>query len=74
MELLERSKWRKHGPTFKVGDLVFLVDGGISPLHWSMGRVTETFPGTDGVSLVPKLRTNDDILLRPVVKLLKLPV
>ncbi|CAH2109315.1 unnamed protein product [Euphydryas editha] len=46
--LQSRPKWRDIKPNINVGSLVLLRDDNSSPLHWSMARVTSTFPGKDG--------------------------
>ena len=45
-----RSKWRKPLPNVEVGDLVMMLDES-HPLitEWRMGKVTATYPGTDGL-------------------------
>ena len=45
-----RSKWRKPLPNVEVGDLVMMLDES-HPLitEWKMGKITATYPGTDGL-------------------------
>ena len=47
--LQKRNKWTKPLPNVEVGDLVMMIDES-TPLKavWRMGKVTATFPGTDG--------------------------
>ena len=47
--LQKRNKWTKPLPNVEVGDLVMMLDES-TPLItvWRMGRVTATYPGTDG--------------------------
>ncbi|UYV67959.1 hypothetical protein LAZ67_5002631, partial [Cordylochernes scorpioides] len=47
--LQKRLKWQKSSPNIKEGELILLKDT-ISPpaMYWSLGRITEVFPGADG--------------------------
>ena len=47
--LQKRNKWLEPLPNVEVGDLVMMLDES-SPLitTWRMGKVTSTYPGTDG--------------------------
>lgn len=57
----------------QVGDLVFIKDETTPPSQWLMGRITETFPGSDGLTRSVKLRTMKDELKRPITKICLLP-
>ncbi|KAJ8956191.1 hypothetical protein NQ318_020743 [Aromia moschata] len=59
---------RLNGPTLRL-----LLKRFISPLHWRVGRVFETHPGSDNVVRVVTLKTALGTLKRPVVKLCPLP-
>lgn len=69
-----RNKWFNHSENVKIGDLVLIVDENSIPLHWKRGRIIEVFPGKDNVIRSVKLKTQSGELIRPVVKLCKLPV
>lgn len=43
------------------------------PLSWPLGRVIEVYLGTDKIVMVAKVRTNQGVFTRPVVKLVPLP-
>lgn len=71
--LLERTKWyRKALNSFKVGDLVLVADWNQPRGNWLLGRVTETFPGSDNVVRVATIKTKFGSLKRPVTKLVLL--
>ena len=73
-ELQVRKKWFQNGPEILVGDLVLLAEDNQPPLHWKTGRVTEVYEGNDNVVRVCKVKTPTTTVIRPVVKLRKLPV
>ncbi|KAJ8956901.1 hypothetical protein NQ318_014319 [Aromia moschata] len=63
--LQQRSKWTDPSTPIKTIHL--------PPLHWRVGRVFETHPGSDNVVRVVTLKTALGTLKRPVVKLCPLP-
>jgi len=69
-----KSKWTSSNGQIKVGDLVVIKDNLTPPLMWRLGRVLELFPGEDNVVRVVKILTKQGTLVRPVVKLVRLPV
>ena len=56
-QLQARSKWRKTSPNLQVGDVVVLRDDTPFTCHWPVARITETFPGADGLVRVVMLKT-----------------
>ena len=63
-----------NGPHIAVGDLVLLAEDNESPLQWKLGRVMENYTGNDEIVRVCKVKTVTSILIRPVVKLRRLPI
>ena len=53
----------------KEGDLVWLIQHSDKRGCYSLGRVTETFDGSDSVIRSAIVGTNDGVYMRPVVKL-----
>lgn len=53
--------------------MVVVVDNQSPPLHWRLGRVTQLYPGADGIVRVAQVLTKTGSLTRPVVKLVPLP-
>ncbi|UYV61696.1 hypothetical protein LAZ67_1005939, partial [Cordylochernes scorpioides] len=42
-----RGKWRIKQDNIQLGQLVYLKEAQISPLHWPLARIQEIFPGED---------------------------
>ena len=65
-----RSKWATNDErVLKVGELVWLIDESVRRHESKMARVTEVFPGADGVIRSTSIKTADEVLRRPAVKL-----
>ncbi|KAJ8961688.1 hypothetical protein NQ318_021287 [Aromia moschata] len=64
--LQQRSKWTDPSTPIKVGSVVLIKDDSSPPLHWRVGRVFETHPGSDNVVRVVTLKTALGTLKRPV--------
>jgi hypothetical protein len=71
--LMQRPKWTKCQQNLKIGDIVLLFKINSSPLNWPLGRITQTFPGSDGIVRVVQVRTPYGVFTRPVNKLVSLP-
>lgn len=72
--LQSRNKWYDKSVNLKENDLVLIKDENVQPLHWKLGRVLELYKGKDGIVRSVKLRTQSGHLVRPAVKLCKLPI
>lgn len=68
-----RNKWYKHVNNVRLNDLVLIIDENSSPLQWRRGRIIELYKGSDNIIRSVKLKTQLGDLIRPVVKLCKLP-
>ena len=67
--LNNRQKWRSTAnETLKKSDLVWLIKNSDKRRYYNLGRVTETIRGSDGVIRSAKVRMNDGVYKRPVVK------
>ena len=64
-----RQKWLLPQRNLKPGDVVLIADENTPRYVWPMGRVTETYPGADGLVRTVKVQTKASSLVRPVVKL-----
>ena len=53
----------------EVNDLVWIVDENVKRAHYKMGRVLEVYHGSDGRVRSALVKTEDEKLKRPVVKL-----
>lgn len=72
--LQQRSKWLD--PTqasAKVGTLVVIKNELTPPTKWSLGRIVELHPGSDGVARVASIHAKDGKHKRALVKLCPLP-
>ncbi|XP_075150426.1 uncharacterized protein LOC142224530 [Haematobia irritans] len=48
--LQQRPKWRDVQPNIKIDDIVLMKEDNTPPAMWITGRVTDTFPGKDGLT------------------------
>ena len=70
MQLEPLGKWNKEEVTqLEVNDLVWIVDENVKRAHYKMARVLEVFHGSDGRVRSALVKTGDEKLKRPVVKL-----
>ncbi|CAG9124569.1 unnamed protein product [Plutella xylostella] len=73
-QLQARSKWRTPIENIKKDDVVVIREDNIPPGRWAIGRVIEIHPGKDNHIRVVTLKTQGNIIKRPVSKLIILPV
>lgn len=73
-ELQQRRQQQQQRGNLEINDLVIIKDDNLPPLRWSMGRVQEVHPGTDGVVRVVTLRTKGGLCKRAVRNLCVLPI
>lgn len=71
-QLQARSKWRSPDKNIKINDIVLVKEDNLPPGKWAMGRVQELHPGKDGHVRVVSLKTKNNIIKRPVIKLVPL--
>ena len=64
-----RQKWNSKSRNFKVGDLVIVIMKDMLRSHWPMGRVLETYGGSNNVVCVVKLKTASGEMIRPTSKI-----
>ena len=69
-----RKKWAQSSANLKIGDLVLLADDDCRAMQWKIGRIKEVYTGNDGLVRVVKVKTQQCDLIRPIVKLRKLPI
>ena len=67
--LQTRAKWRKALPNIKHNALALLVNDNNPRGNWNLGRVTETYPGPDGLVRTLKVKTKDSVYVRSIQKL-----
>ncbi|XP_043473410.1 uncharacterized protein LOC122505692 [Leptopilina heterotoma] len=64
-----RSKWNKGSHEIKKDTLVILREDNLPPRQWSLGRIIETYPGSDGIIRVVKVKTTKGEFNRNVRKI-----
>ena len=64
-----RTKWRKTKTNLQPGDIVILKDEKTFPTIWPLAKILETYPGSDGLVRVAKIKTATSIYKRPTAKL-----
>ena len=52
-----------------MGDLVILKEDGTIPTNWPLARVTQVYPGKDGLVRVATVKTTKGTYKRPVSKI-----
>ena len=69
-----RKRWLHSGPKFSEGDLVLIAEDNLPPLKWQLARIEKLYSGNDEINRVAKLKVGTGFLIRPIVKLRKIPV
>ena len=62
-------KWQRPTRNVLVGDVVVLHEDNMIPTKWPLGRVVETYSGSDGLVRVARVKTQNGLFKRPVNKL-----
>lgn len=70
----QRQKWTKESENMKIGDIVYITSENTLPLQWPMGRIIDTHSGNDNIIRVVSIKTQNSILKRPILKLIKIPM
>ncbi|XP_055903018.1 uncharacterized protein LOC129939152 [Eupeodes corollae] len=74
-DLTRRAKWCQRSEPIKINDLVFVCEIDSPRSQWLRGKVTETYPGKDGVIRTVEVTTaNKTKFRRPVSRLAVLDV
>ena len=64
-----RQKWTQEMTPLKENDVVLITDDNISRGRWRLGKVTQTYPGADGLIRTVRLQTKEGQVNRPVQRL-----
>ncbi|RUA04970.1 MAG: hypothetical protein DSY43_05555 [Gammaproteobacteria bacterium] len=67
--LTVRQKWTEEMKPLKENDVVLITDDNVSRGHWRLGKVVQTFPGTDGLTRTVRILTKRGLVNRPVQRL-----
>lgn len=68
------SKWYHTNNKIQIGSLVLISDERTPPGRWPLARITELLPGSDQLTRVVKVKTATTTLVRPLSKLIILPM
>ena len=71
--LQQRNKWLVTKKNVKNGDMVLVKEDNLPVNTWLMGRITEVFPGSDGLVRVVLVKTKKGNFKRPISKICLLP-
>lgn len=71
---IQRFKGFDRSSNIKEGQVVFISDIRTSPLCWPIGRIVTTHPGRDNVVRVVTIKTVNGTYVRPVCKIIPLPM
>ena len=67
--LNNRKKWFGPVHNLRKDDVVIIVDPNARRSEWPLGRITEIFPGKDGLIRLVRVKTKDGEYMRPVHRL-----
>ena len=67
--LQRRQRWVEGKRNLSVGDLVLVRDDNTPRGQWPLGRISKTFPGSDGLVRSVEVRTASGCYVRPITKL-----
>jgi len=67
--LSQRQKWTRPRRNIQPGDLVLVVGSNTPRSAWPLARVVKTFPGRDGHVRNCEIQTSQNVLQRPIQKL-----
>lgn len=72
--LMPKKKWQDGAANLATGQVVIMKQEGSPPALWPLGRISEIYPHSDGVIRVVKVDTGHGNYLRPVNRLIPLPI
>ena len=67
--IMKRSKWYVSRKNLSPGDIVMIVDTFTARGKWPSGKITKTFPDSDGLVRTFLIKTESGIIKRPISKL-----
>ncbi|XP_058839359.1 uncharacterized protein LOC131694869 [Topomyia yanbarensis] len=73
-ELQVRTKWLSQRTNVQPNMIVLVKEDNLPPQSWRIGRVTNVYPGPDGLVRVVDVKTKTGIFRRPIHKLAPLPI
>ena len=67
--LADPKQWFQGRRNLQKGDVVLVIEPHATRREWLLGRITETYPGADGLVRVVKVRYGGREYLRPISRL-----
>ncbi len=68
------SRGPKENRSIKVGDVVIVGQENKKRIEWPIGKISEVFPGKDGIIRTVKVKTTEGVLLRPLQRIYPMEV
>lgn len=72
--LQTRQKWQRSSENLTVDSVVLIIDPSLPRAQWPIGRVVKTIVSSDGCIRTAEVKVKDRVYVRPVARLIKLPV
>ncbi|XP_075150685.1 uncharacterized protein LOC142224785 [Haematobia irritans] len=72
-ELQQRNKWQTASQNLQLGTIVAIKDN-LPVMNWRLGKVIETYPGSDGFVRAAAVKTSSGIIKRAIHLLAPLPL
>lgn len=74
LSLQRMARWQRSTPNISIGDFVLLAEDNEKSKQWPMGRIINTFPGSDGHVRVVAIKTVNGITRRDVRRIRRIPL
>ena len=62
------TKWHSPSRNAQVGDVVVLQEDGLIPSKWQLAKITQVYPGQDGIVRVMTVKTKTGTYKTPITK------
>ncbi|KAK0139826.1 hypothetical protein N1851_023268 [Merluccius polli] len=72
--LQTRQKWQRSSKKITVDSVVLIIDPSLPRAQWPIGRVVKAIASPDGCIRVAEVKVRDKVYMRPVARLIELPV
>lgn len=73
-ELQQKIKWFRNQPDININDLVLIREENSPATRWPLARILEKHPGSDGITRVVTVKTENNTMKRPITKISPLPI
>ena len=69
-----RPKWFFPAVTFRLEDVVVVIDPNAATREWKVGRIEQTYAGPDGLVRVVDVQAKDKVLKQPITRISPLEI